>query len=452
MGDAKMDDLRVGFDSRLKLRFCGSKVTSDAGLLAYRELDEALGLTEMGKDILTDSRSGTNKQHQLLPLLRQSIYSRLAGYEDVNDAERLAVDPAMRHVVGGRAAQADKEAASTSGVGRFETDMLSDRCNLTALMHLSGRWIDKIHRRQPLQELILDMDSSVSETYGEQEGSAYNGHFACTCYHPLFLFNQFGDLEYAMLRRGNHHSAKFWRRVLLPVIERYRQMDIPKFFRGDAAFALPKLMRLLEDEGYQYAIRIKANAVLEREIEHLLIRPVGRPSRKPKVFYHSFRYQAKSWQRARRVVAKVEWHAGELFPRIGFIVTNLAKHSKNVVRFYNGRGTTEQWIKEGKNAVKWTKLSCRTFKDNQARLQLFALAYNLANFLRRLALPKEIEHWSLTRLREKLVKTGAKVVGHAKYVTFQLAEVAVPRRLFAAILDRIGRLEIPPPRAVGTCD
>ena len=119
MGDAKEDDLRVSFDSRLKLKFCGSKVTSDAGLLAYRELDEAFGLTEMGADLLTDSRQGCNKQHLLVPLLRQSIYSRLAGYEDVNDAERLAVDPAMRHVVGGRAAQAENEAASTSGVGRF---------------------------------------------------------------------------------------------------------------------------------------------------------------------------------------------------------------------------------------------------------------------------------------------------------------------------------------------
>ena len=138
MGDAKINDLRVGFDSRLKLRFCGSQVTSDAGLLAYREFDEALGLTEMGADLLTDSRQGSNKQHLLVPLLRQSIYSRLAGYEDVNDAERLAVGPALRYVVGGRASLSEKQAASASEVGRFETDMLSQRHNLTALMNLSA--------------------------------------------------------------------------------------------------------------------------------------------------------------------------------------------------------------------------------------------------------------------------------------------------------------------------
>ena len=443
MGDWQNHDLRLSFDRRLKLKFLGSKVTTDAGLLAYRELDEALGLTKMADDLLGDSRLGSNKQHGILPLLRQSIYSRLAGYEDVNDAERLSVDPAMRHVVGGRAAMADKRAASTSEVGRFETEIINTSSNLKKLMDLSGEWIDKVHQRKPPKELILDLDSSVSETYGQQEGSAYNGHFECSCYHPLFLFNQDGDLERAMLRRGNHASAKFWRRVLLPVIERYRHLDIPKLFRGDAAFANPALYRVLEEEGYRYVIRLKANAVLEREIEHLLTRPVGRPSRKPKVFYHSFQYQAKSWQRSRRVVAKVEWHQGELFPRVGFIVTNLNKRPKNVVKFYNGRGTAEQWIKEGKNAVKWTKLSCRTFKDNQTRLQLFALAYNLANFLRRLALPKSIRQWSLTTLREKLVKIGAKVTRHSKYVTFQLAEVAVPRQLFAAILERIGRLAMP---------
>ncbi len=442
MGDCHTEPLRPQFDRRLRLEFHGAKVTSDAGLLAYRELDDALGLTEAAAAELHESRTGRNTQHSLTALLGQAIYSRVAGYEDLNDAERLRVDPALRAVVGGRARYST--AASTSEMARFETETLATKPNLNQLMELSGRWIDRAHRHRKLTRLVLDMDSSVSETYGQQQGSAYNGHFGCTCYHPLFVFNQFGDLERVMLRRGNRHSAKFWRRVLLPVVARYGDLKVPKFFRGDAAFAAPKLMKLLEAEGYWYAIRLKANAVLERHIAHLLKRPVGRPSKRPKVFYHSFRYQAKSWDRARRVVAKIEWHAGELFPRVGFVVTNLRRPPKRVIKFYNGRGTAEQWIKEGKNAVKWTRLSCRRFKDNRVRLQLFALAYNLGNFLRQLALPREVRHWSLTTLREKLIKIGAKVVHHAKAVRFQLAEVTVPRALFAAILGRIGRLRAVP--------
>jgi len=177
-------------------------------------------------------------------------------------------------------------------------------------------------------------------------------------------------------------------------------------------------------------------------IEHSLTRPVGRPPKKPVVCYHDFLYQAASWDAARRVVAKVEWHQGELFPRVGFIVTNLPWRCKRVVRFYNQRGTAEQWIKEGKNAVKWTKLSCHDFVYNQIRLQLFALAYNLGNFLRRLVLPTPVKHWTMTTMREKLIKIGAKVVRHSKYVFFQMAEVAVPRELFAAILERIQRLRV----------
>jgi hypothetical protein len=162
------------------------------------------------------------------------------------------------------------------------------------------------------------------------------------------------------------------------------------------------------------------------------------------VFFASFSYQAQSWTRPRRVVVKVEWHQGELYPRVGFIVTNLKRPPERVSKFYNGRGTAEQYIKEGKLALRWTRLSCHAFRHNAVRLQLFALAYNLANFLRSLALPREVEQWSLTTLREKLVKIGVRIVRHGRYVVSQLAEVAVPRALFAAILRRIDRLRGPP--------
>jgi len=242
--------------------------------LAHRELDDALGLTDLAGATLSECRRGRNTRHLLAGLLRQSVFGRLAGYEDVNDAGRLAHDPTMRAVVDRTGL--DRQAASASQMGRFETESLTGEASLAALAGLSGAWIDRVHARKPQTTVVLDMDSSVSETYGAQEGSAYNGHFGCTCYHPLFVFNQFGDLERCALRPGNVHSADGWRAVLEPVVARYRDKAKRRYFRGDAAFANPEVYEFLEAESYKYTIRLPANAVLQERIGWLLKRPVGR--------------------------------------------------------------------------------------------------------------------------------------------------------------------------------
>ncbi len=195
----------------------------------------------------------------------------------------------------------------------------------------------------------------------------------------------------------------------LAVQQSVRQPPTPK----------PEIYEALEARGVKYAIRIPANDSLERDIAELLTRPVGGPGYQPVVWYKSFLYQAASWKVARRVVAKVEFHFGELFPRMGFIVTNLETDSRAVVRFYNQRGTAEQWIKEGKQAVKMMRLSCHRFRSNEVRLMLSLIAYNLGNLwpgcpLGRV-LPKRIAHWSLTSLQQRLVKTGGRLVKHARY-------------------------------------
>ena len=141
----------------------------------------------------------------------------------------------------------------------------------------------------------------------------------------------------------------------------------------------------------------------------------------------------------RRVVAKVE-SRGSLV-RVGFIVTNLS-YTQRIVRFYNGRGTAEQWIKEGKYALNWTRLSCHKFVANQVRLWLFVLTYNLGNFMRRLVLPEDMKHWTLTSLQTRLIKTGGRLVRHARRLVFQLAEVLVTREMLTA--ERISRLRLAP--------
>ena len=440
MGESEKQPIQLSFNRFLRVAFQGSRVTSNGGLILVRELDERLGFGELIKQHLADPR-GKNTRLPLADLLRQSVYSRLAGYEDVNDAEQLSHDPTFRLI--GSEKNWDRGAALPSRLQTFETELLAEEENFAGLARVNRELIGRAEAIHSHYRTVLDMDSTEIPVYGEQEQSAYNGHFESTCFHPLLLFNREGDCLAAKLRPGNVHSAEDWEELLLPETERQQRMGKEVAFRADAAFAKPEIYEALEERGVKYAIRIPSNDNLERDIAELLPRPVGRPSAKPLVEYKGFLYQAPGWKTARRVVAKVEHHPGELFPRRNFIVTNLTLPSRAVVRFYNKRGTAEQWIKEGKQAVKMTRLSCHRFRSNEVRLWLTIIAYNLGNLWRRLVLPQRIGNWSLTSLQRRLVKTGGRLVKHARYYWLLLAESHLTRRLFASMLGRIDGLSLP---------
>src|ERR1700722_14118768 len=208
---------------------------------------------------------------------------------------------------------------------------------------------------------------------------------------PLRLHLLSSAVRVQPVRRSGTLHATSRESVFKPVIVRYQGKVLRIYFRADAAFAMPGVYECLEAERVKYAIRIPTNQVLQNRIGYLLKRPVGRPPNEVRRYYANFTYQAASWTKPRRVIAKVEWHPGELVPRLGFIVTNMSRPAERVVAFYNKRGAGGQWMKGGKGVIKWTRLSCRHFTANAVRLQLHALAYNLGNFLRTLATPEPIK-------------------------------------------------------------
>ena len=239
MGELQHEPFQFAFNGFLKVAFHGSRVTSDAGLILVRELDERLGLETLIAEHLSDSRQGLNTQFSLADLLRQSVYSRLAGYEDLNDAVRVSADPTFRLI--GSPKMWDRGAALTSTLHWFETELLTQETNLVGLRAVNRAVLAQAEMVTRADRIVLDMDSSESPVHGAQEGSAYNGHFASVCYHPLFLFTEHGDCVAATLRPGNVHSADDWDDLLVPEIERQQAEGKRVAFRADAAFAKPEI-------------------------------------------------------------------------------------------------------------------------------------------------------------------------------------------------------------------
>jgi len=410
-GENQKEAIRPDFNRAIMKDFHGATITSDVGFLLMREMDERFKIIAPMGDCLEDLRSSTHSKHSLVQMVRQRVYQIGAGYEDCNDADFLRKDPALRLALG----KDHQAGAGQSMLSRLENDILGNEAGLLGLEAALTRSTDALLKRKNKKRLILDLDSTEDPAHGKQEGVAYNGHFAKNCFHPLFCFTSEGDCLRAKLRPGNVHSADGVLGFVKPIAERYRGWFKLFWFRGDAAFANPETYDYCEEERIAYFIRLPSNANLMRLLEPHLNRPVGRlPKSGIQVKIVDLHYQAKSWSRPRRVVAKIEWHRGELFPRIGFVVTSSRLPAGKVVKVYNGRAEIENRIKEGKNTLRWDKTSCQRFEANQARLKMGVLAYNLLHMIRQFYVWGEEVKRSMEWLIKRLIKVGARVSYHAR--------------------------------------
>jgi len=410
-GESQKEVIRPDFNRAIMIAFHGATITSDVGFLLMREMDERFKVISPMGDCLEDMRSSTHSKHSLVQMVRQRVYQIGAGYEDCNDADFLRKDPALRLALG-----KDLQAgAGQSMLSRLENDILGNEAGLSALEAALTRSTDTLLKRKNKKRLIIDLDSTEDPAHGKQEGVAYNGHFAKNCFHPLFCFTSDGDCLGARLRPGNVHSADGVLEFIKPIVERYRCWFKLLWFRGDAAFANPGTYEYCEEHRITYFIRLPGNAILMRLLEPYLNRPVGRPPKNGiQVKMVDLQYQAKSWRKPRRVVAKIDWYRGELFPRIGFVVTNSRLSAGKVVKVYNGRAEIENRIKEGKNTLRWDKTSCQRFEANQARLKMGVLAYNLLHMIRQFYVWGEEVKRSMDWLIKRLIKVGARVSYHAR--------------------------------------
>jgi len=445
MSEKNFTTISPEFDKSVKIDFTGETVTSNAGVMMLAELDNKIGIIGGIASRLDDPRNPDFITHSMHGLLSQRLFAIAAGYEDGDDADDLREDPAMRRATGRK--KDETLLASQPSISRLENGILLTGRNLDVIKVSNLDAAITYYKMKRAKHIWLDIDSYESPVHGKQDGSAYNGYYGSDCYHPLVLHDGFGFKLKVELRAGNEYTSTGAAAFLEPVLQRLRAEGFKIHLTADSGFADPDIFKLCSRYLVIYYIRLKSNAVLQREVAHLLTRPPGRPPKGPLVRYASFHYKADTWDCLRRVVAKATHNPGEMFAEIYFLVTNSPVANKEAFRRYGKRrGRAEQRNDEGKNMMFSTRLSCHKEPANDVRLQLYTLAYNLMVLFRRLALTGDERKWTIETIRLRLMKIGARVTGGGRYTRFLFAAGPALQRLIANIFNRIRRLAPQPCR------
>ena len=291
--------------------------------------------------------------------------------------------------------------------------------------------------------ILFDIDSTLFDTFGSQEGEGFNFHYSNHGYHPLLCYDGLtGDLLKAMLRPGEVYTSTDCCQFLKPLLMEYLEdyPDVALYLRGDSGFACPDLFELLESNGTSYAIRLKVNDTLIKLAESLekeLDEITADNKVDYAVVYGEFRYAAASWGQTRRVIVKVEKPANQLVYMHTFIVTNMDLKPSKIIHFYCNRGKMENFIKESKSGFDMDTMSSHSMLINANRMQISILVYNIFNWFRRLVLPRSMRKFQIDTLRLKLLKIAAKMVYSARYITFKLCSSCPYKEAFIETLNNI---------------
>lgn len=423
--------------------FAGGELTSDAGILLIREFDERIGFTRSLATCIHDTRNPWLVVHPMVDLLRERIYFLTAGYEDCNDASTLAHDPGFKVSVG-RTLDEDQasglDLASQPTLSRLENRITRHDLKRMA-EHSIENWLNQFSS-QP-EEITLDVDSTDDPAHGGQQLALFHGYYGQYMYHPLIISCN-GYVILAILRPGNSHASgkiisvlKF---LLRRITARFPQVTIK--LRADSGFSIPRLYDYLESNDIEYAIGLITNQLLIKanKVNIAKARKNYDKTQQKQRLFHSFMYQAGTWQKKRKVVAKAEYMAQGENNR--FIVTNSkAKGSVIYDDFYVQRGSSENWIKEIKNGFKADRLSCHRFSANQFRLMLAIAAHQLVQNLRPLLKGTPLESASIDTLRIKLIKVAGRVQQTVRKIWIHLCSSYPYQSLFQTLHQNILRLQ-----------
>ena len=427
----------VKFNSNLIVSHDGGRLSSDSGLILIDELMDAFQFTQLSKKIVRFNDSRKYWTHTNHKLLKQLVLQIVAGYNTDSAANILQHDPVLQTL------STDEPLASQSSISRFYDRVVVE--TILTLQVLNQDLIDKARLVRNDTNMIIDLDSTHSDTFGHQEQTAYNAHYGTNGYHPLVAFDGLtGDFLKAKLRSGNQYTSKGVKEFLEPLLEHYNQ-TIPTtdiLVRGDSGFATPDVYDLCDLYENQYVIRLKANRNLYRLAEEFVFYDNHHPWDEKEVYYHSVSYQAASWFKPRRVCIRSTREVGELLFKHSFIVTNFSENisAKRVFETYNKRGTMENYIKEAKNSFFFDKTDSPEFLENEARMMISLLAYNLVNFLRTLCFEPKSKGLQVDTIRFRLFKVAGKLVSTARQMYLKLSISHVYQREFYAVFRKIQRI------------